>query len=168
MGHIHSCQAVGRETCRYSGSLLKYSLNSREINSEKTIPVITMSEKNDVKVELHKIEPLREVRHIKGALQDLIKNAVDTDDYIYATLTDEETQLDAMARMQEVYPHIMKLDYDNSSTRAIADSEEYFDTEGKSFDQLIADFFQLYHGQEPGEKDWELIEDVAREAGVIQ
>lgn len=168
MGHIHSCQAVGRETCRYSGSLLKYSLNSREINSEKTIPVITMGDKNDVKVELHKIEPLREVRHIKGALQDLIKNAVDTDDYIYATLTDEETQLDAMARMQEVYPHIMKLDYDNSSTRAIADSEEYFDTEGKSFDQLIEDFFQLYHGQEPGEKDWELIEDVAREAGVIQ
>ena len=168
MGHIHSSQPVGRETCRYSGSLLKYSLNTREINKDKTIPVVTMSEKGNVKVDLRKIKPLREVRHIKGTIRELLKNAVDTDDYIYATLTDEETQLDAMARMQEVYPHIMKLDYDNRATRAITESEEYFDTEGKSFDQMIADFFQIYHGQQPGENEWKLIEDVAREAGVIQ
>lgn len=168
MGHIHSCQAVGRETCRYSGSPLKYSLNKREINSEKTVPVITMGEKGNVKVELFSLKPRREVRHIKGNLQDLLKNAVDTDDYIYATLTDEETQFDAMARMQEVYPHIMKLDYDNQATRAITDFDENMETEGKSFRELVSDFFQLYHGVEPGEKEWEMIEEVAKEAGVIE
>lgn len=168
MGHIHSCQAVGRETCRYSGSLLKYSLNKREINSEKTVPVITMGEKGNVKVELFPLKPRREVRHIKGKLQELLKNAVDTDDYIYATLTDEDTQFDAMARMQEVYPHMMKLDYDNAATRAVADFNETIETEGKSFQELVADFFKLYHGVEPGEKEWEMIEEVAREAGVIE
>ena len=112
MGHIHRCQAVGRETCRYAGSPLKYSLNTRELNSQKMVPVITMLEKGNVKVELFPLKPLREIRRIRGELKSLLENAVDTEDYIYATLTDETVQLDAMSRMREIYPNIMKLDYD--------------------------------------------------------
>lgn len=166
MGHIHGSQAVGRETCRYSGSPLKYSLNQREINRDKTVPVITMGEKGDVNVELFPLKPLREVRHIKGRLQDLLNNAVDTEDYIYATLTDEETQFDAMARIQEVYPRIMKLDYDNARSRAVHDVDGAAETEDRSFQELMTDFFQLYHGTAPGEKEWDIIEAVAKEAGV--
>lgn len=168
MGHIHSGQAVGRETCRYSGSLLKYSLNEREINGKKTAPVITMGEKGDVKVELFPLVPRREVRHIRGNLQELLKNAVDTQDYIYATLTDEETQFDAMARMQEVYPNTMKLDYDNTSTRAVRDFAGAVETEGKSFHELVTDFFRLYHGVEPCMAEWKVIEEIATEAGVME
>lgn len=168
MGHIHGSQVVGRETCRYSGSLLKYSLNTREINNEKTIPVITFEEKGNVAIELISLKPRREIRHIKGNLKDLIENCVDCDDYIYATLTDEITQFDAMARMQEVYPNIMKLDYDNAETRALLEDDADYNTEGKSFDELIRDFFFIYHGKEPNEKEWELLMEVAREAGVIE
>lgn len=168
LGHIHGCQQIGRETCRYAGSPLKYSLNEREINSEKTVPVITLNAKGDIDVKLHHLKPLREVRHIKGTLTELMRNAVDTDDYIYATLTDEEVQLDAMSRIQEVYPNVMKLDYDNKATRHIAENESFAETEGKSFDQLVSDFFQTFHGYEPGEKEWKIIEEAAKEAGVIQ
>lgn len=167
MGHIHGCQAVGRETCRYAGSPLKYSLNEREINSEKTVPIITMGKKGDVKIALHPLKPRREIRHIRGKLQNLLQNATDTEDYIYATLTDEETQLDAMARLQEVYPYIMKLDYDHAASRAAGFTGEV-KTEGKSFTELVSEFFQIYHGTEPEEKDWRIIEEVAREAGVMQ
>ena len=167
MGHIHSPQAVGRETCRYSGSLLKYSLHQRELNSIKTVPVITMCKKGNVEIELIPLKPRREVRHIKGNLKTLIENAVDTDDYIYATLTDEETQFDAMARLREVYPNIMKMDYDNTSTRAIQESDTNIQTEGKSFEELVSDFYQLIHGTQPSKKEWELINEVAKEAGVI-
>ena len=168
MGHIHGSQAVGRETCRYSGSLLKYSLNAREINSVKSIPVITFEEKGNVAVELISLKPRREIRHIRGNLKELIEYGVDTDDYIYATLTDEITQFDALARMQEVYPNIMKLDYDNSETRALLEEDADYNTEGKSFDELIRDFFSIYHGKEPNDKEWELLMEVAREAGVIE
>lgn len=168
MGHIHGGQAVGRETCRYSGSLLKYSLHEREINREKTIPVITIEEKGNVAVELISLQPLRDVRRIRGRLKDLIQSAVDTEDYIHAVLTDEETQFDAMARLREVYPHIMKLEYDNESTRALHASEEYLQTEGKSFHELVSDFFRLYKGVEPNEKEWEVIEAAARDAEVIE
>lgn len=168
MGHIHSCQAVGRETCRYAGSPLKYSLSQREMNSEKTVPVITMGGKGNVKVELVPLKPLREVRRIKGELKHLIENAVDTEDYIYATLTDEAVQFDAMARLQEVYPNIMKLDYDNRATRALHESDDAAETEGKSFHELMLDFYQLMNGGEPDEEEWRIIEEVAREAGVIE
>lgn len=167
-GHIHNGQAVGRETCRYAGSPLKYSLNQREINREKTIPVITMTEKGNVKVEMFPLKPLREVRRIKGQLKDLVKNAVDTDDYIYATLTDETVQFDAMARLQEIYPNTMKLDYDNKATRALQESDVETDTEGKNFHELVFDFYKLMNGKEPGEKEWKIIEEAAREAGVIE
>lgn len=168
MGHIHGCQAVGRETCRYAGSPLKYSLNQREINSEKTVPVITMSEKGNVKVEKFPLKPLREVRRIKGKLKDLLENAVDTDDYIYATLTDETVQFDAMSRLQEVYPNTMKLDYDNEATRAIQEFDGAADTEGKSFRELVFDFYQLINGSEPSEEEWKIMQEVAKEAGVIE
>ena len=167
MGHIHGCQAVGRETCRYAGSPLKYSLNAKEINSMKTVPIITMEEKGNVNIELIFLKPRREIRHIKGKLKDLLENAVETDDYIYATLTDEETQFDAMARLQEVYPNTMKLDYDNSATRAVMDFDEVMDTESKSFHELVTDFYRLINGSEPDQEEWNIIEEAARESGVI-
>ena len=167
MGHIHGCQAVGRETCRYAGSPLKYSLNQKEIQSQKTVPVITMGEKGNVKVELLPLIPRREVRHMKGTLKDLLANAVDVEDYIYATLTDEAAQFDAMSRLQEVYPNVMKLDYDNTSTRAVQEEMDFADTEGKSFEELMTEFYEWMNGVSPSKEEWDILNEVAKEAGVI-
>lgn len=167
MGHIHGCQAVGRETCRYAGSPLKYSLNQKEIHSQKTVPVVSLGEKGSIEVELIPLIPRREVRHIRGELKDILSNAVDTEDYIYATLTDEQAQFDAMARLQETYPNIMKLDYDNVSTRALQENDVE-ETEGKTFEELIADFYQWMNGKEPSSEEWKILQEVAKEAGVIE
>ena len=167
MGHIHSGQMVGRETCRYSGTPLKYSIGDRDIKNEKTVPVITMAEKGNIQIELVPLKPLRNVRHIKGNLKDLISHAEDTEDFVYATLTDEETQHDAMARIQEVYPRTVRLDYDNKKTRALVSGETDFEAEGKSFDELMSDFYKLINGTEPSEEEWKILREVAEEAGVF-
>ena len=168
MGHIHSAQAVGRETIRYAGSPLKYSLSEREIRKDKTVPVVTLKEKGNVEVEIVPLKPLREVRHIRGKLEELLENATDCDDYIYVTLTDEESQYDAMSRMQEVYPHTMKLDYDNRQTRALQEEEGEAANEDRSFHELMSDFYKLIKGGEPTEEEWKLLEEVAKEAGVME
>ena len=168
MGHIHSAQAVGRETVRYAGSPLKYSVSEREIRQTKTVPIVTLKEKGEVEVELVPLKPLREVRHIKGKLNELLENATDRNDYIYATLTDEESQYDAMARIQEVYPHTMKLDYDNRQTRALQEGEGETASEERSFHELMSDFYKLIKGGEPTQEEWEILEEVAREAGVME
>ena len=166
MGHIHSCQAVGRESCRYAGSPLKYSLNQREINSQKTVPLVTFEEKGTIKIELLPLLPKREVRHLRGTLKDLLSNAVDTEDYIYATLTDETVQFDAMARLQEVYPNVMKMDYDNAATRSMQEERYVSDTEGKSFEELLSEFYEWMNGSKATEEEWEILMEVAKEAGV--
>lgn len=168
MGHIHSCQAVGKETVRYSGSPLKYSLNEREIHSTKTVPVVTLKEKGKVQIETVPLHPLREIRHLKGHLNDLISHAEDQEDYIYVTLTDEEPFYDAMARIQEIYPNTMKLDYDNSMTRAIQNDEDEHRTEDKSFHELMQEFYNMINGKDPSMEEWDILEETAREAGVIE
>ena len=142
-------------------------MNQKEIHSQKTVPVVSLGEKGSIEVELIPLIPRREVRHIRGELKDILSNAVDTEDYIYATLTDEQAQFDAMARLQETYPNIMKLDYDNVSTRALQENDVE-ETEGKSFEELITDFYQWMNGKEPSSEEWKILQEVAKEAGVIE
>ena len=166
MGHIHSAQCVGRDTCRYSGSPLKYSIGERDIKDEKTVPVITLNEKGNTEIELIPLKPLHNVRHIKGKLAELIAHAEDREDFVYATLTDEDNQHEAMARLQEVYPRTVKLDYDNARTRALHEDGMDLEVEGKSFDELITDFYKMINGTDISEEEMDILMDVAEEAGV--
>lgn len=167
LGHIHSPQKVGREEIRYAGSPLKYSLS--EANNGKSIPLITVSEKERVKIELIPLKPLRDVRHIKGTLKELLdkKNVKEPADFIYATLTDEDIINDAMGIFQQVYPNTVRIDYDNSHTRQIEQIDISGIAENKSFPELIGDFYRLMYGCEITEEEMDVMRTAAREAGVI-
>jgi exonuclease SbcD len=167
LGHIHSPQYVGREEVRYSGSPLKYSLS--EVNSEKSVPVITVNGKRNVKTELIPIKPMRNVRHLKGKIKDLLdKGCVEnTEDFIYATLTDEEIISDAMGIFQQVYPNTVKIDYDNSHTREIDQVDISKIAENRSFADLISDFYRQVYGCEISKEEMEVMRTVAREVGVL-
>lgn len=166
LGHIHSPQRIGRETCRYSGSPLKYSLH--EIGNDKSVPLVTMGEKGDVNIELIPLHPIRDMRHIKGKIDDLLskENVVDPDDYMYVTLTDEDTVWEAMARVQQVYPNAMRLDYCNSHTAAVQDFDFSDVTGGRTFEDIIRDFYALQRGGEPTEEEWKILRKTAEEAGI--
>ena len=167
LGHIHSPQKIGRETVRYSGSPLKYSLS--EVANDKSIPVITLEEKGKTSVELISLKPMRDVRHIKGKLQQLLKaeNVTDTEDFIYATLTDEDIVNDAMGIFQQIYPNTVKIDYDNSHTKAIDQVDISKMAENRSFEELIEDFYSKIYGCEISEEEMKIMRMVAREAGVM-
>ncbi len=166
LGHIHSPQRVGREEVRYSGSPLKYSLS--EVNNEKSVPLIDITG-NDVKIELLPLKPLRDLRHIKGKLKDLLatENVTDVDDYIYATLTDEDIVNDAMGIFQQVYPNTVRIDYDNSHTREVEQVDISRIAQNRSFTELISDFYMQIYGIEITEEELEVMRMAAREAGVI-
>ena len=53
-------------------------------------------------------------------------------------------------------------------SKALQETEGVTDTDGKSFYELVSDFFQLINGNEPDEADWKILEEVAKEAGVIE
>lgn len=167
LGHIHSPQQVGRKEVRYSGSPLKYSLS--EVNREKSVTLITVKGKGDVDIELLPLKPMRNVRHLKGKLHDLLdkSNVTDPNDYIYATLTDEDIISDAMNIFRTVYPNTVKIDYDNSHTREVEQVDISKIAENRSFDDLISDFYRQIYGSEISDDEMDVMREVAREAGVL-
>ena len=166
LGHIHSPQRMGRETVRYSGSPLKYSLS--EINNIKSVPIITMGEKGEVAVECIELKPKREMRHIKGPLNHILEkqNVMDTDDYIYITLTDDDIVADALGILRQYYPNIMKLDFDNKHTREIEQIDIAKVTSEKSFAELFDDFYTMMYGCEISDEEMAIMNEIAGEVGV--
>ena len=167
LGHIHSPQSVGRKEVRYSGSPLKYSLS--EVGNDKSVPVITLGEKGDVDIELVKLRPMRDMRHLKGPIEKLLdrENITSPEDFIYATLTNEDIIDDAMGILQQVYPNTVKIDYDNSRTREIDRIDIANIAEQKSFDELIGDFYRKMYGCDISEEEMQVMKEAAKEAGVI-
>ncbi len=167
LGHIHSPQRVGRDAVRYSGSPLKYSLS--EVKNEKSVPLITVSAENSVKIELIPLKPMRDMRHIKGTMKELLdkKNVKAPEDFIYATLTEEDIVDDAMGVFQQIYPNTVRIDYDNSHTREMDQVDLSKIAENRSFPELIGDFYRLMYGCEITEEEMDVMRTAAREAGVI-
>lgn len=118
LGHLHRPQKVGRETIRYSGSILKYSFS--ESNDTKSCVIINT---DDFSYTLEPLIPLRDMVEIKGYYKDIVsKNYYDNlnlDNYYHITLLDEEDVYDALNKLRVVYKNIMKLDYDNKRSRSV-------------------------------------------------
>ncbi len=149
LGHIHGPQNVGKNTVRYCGTPLKYSFS--EISHKKSVTVVEMKEKGNVKVSTVELNPKLDMREIKGTYEELTfkKNYenTNTEDYLHIILTDEEDVADAVAKLRCVYPNLMKLDYDNTRTRnsfALTQAEE---TEKKSDTELLSEFFEKQNGK---------------------
>ncbi len=148
LGHIHSPQRVGRDGIRYAGSPLKYSLN--EASNEKSVPIISISGSDMIKIDLLPLKPLRDLRHIRGKMVDLLdqKPLNASEDFIYVTLTDEDLIDDAMGRFQQIYPNTVRIDYDNSHTREVEMVDISRIADRKSFTDLIGDFYRMMYGCE--------------------
>lgn len=82
---------------------------------------MTVGEKGSVTVEKIPLTPLHDMREIRGPIDRLLapENVAmgDPEDYLHVTLTDTAV-MDAAARVRQVYPNLMKLDFDNAMTRS--------------------------------------------------
>lgn len=146
LGHLHRPQPVGRETIRYCGTPLKYSFS--EADHEKSVTVVELREKGDVSVRTVKLEPLRELRHLKGTYDEFTSRSFYIDktyraEYLHITLTDEEDVPDAIGKLRSIYPYIMRLDYDNTRTAMNQTIDGAEAVEQKSPMELFSELFEL-------------------------
>ena len=114
-GHLHAPQKAGSDCMRYSGSMLKYSLS--ESTQKKSVCVVELREKGDVSFEQVTILPMRDVRLIKGYLDEIIESnrmaGESFDDFIFADLFDEHI-FDGMSRLRGVFPNAIGLRFKQS------------------------------------------------------
>ncbi len=168
LGHIHGPQAVGRETCRYAGSPLKYSRS--EVWNAKSVPIITFgAAKGDVTVELRPLAPRRDLRVIRGPLEELLNagKAEASEDYFFAELTDADRAPNAMDRLRARYPNMMGLEYVNRHRQSPAQRQ----TGGRpaqSFEDIIRGFFRVVAKRELSDEEMKELTAAAREGGVIE
>ena len=196
LGHVHRPQRVGRDTVRYSGSVLKYSFSEARYPKSAVLVELGPKQVDDevsacVNFELVPLVPLHDMREFRMALADLLAlghsgetsdvtnddadgqnvaasgtDVVVTDtatdatrfDYLHITLTDEHPQLDAMARVREVFPNAMTLDYENASILAArAHVREAVDPDELDTIQLFERFFEEQIGKPLDEEQHDIV-----------
>lgn len=162
LGHIHSPQHVGRETVRYCGTPLKYSFS--EAGQEKSVTVVELGGKGQVKIRTVPLRPLRDMRQIRGTYLELTAlcsyKDTDTKDYIQAVLTDEEDVPDGLKKLRVIYPNLMRLEYDNQRTRVSQEILGACGVEKKSELELFEEFYELQNNQPFSGKQREFVEQL--------
>ena len=166
MGHVHGPQKLIRDVVRYAGSPLKYSFS--EVNHRKSVPIIELKEKGNIDIELVSLAPLRDMRIIKGNLEELLskdysKN-INTDDYISAVITDEDYVMDAIGKLRSVYKNILRLEYDNKRTSSYTNIDSNIqEVENISEIDLFSDFYKMQNNIEIDDNKKKIMLDIIEE-----
>lgn len=109
LGHLHGRQKIGREEMKYSGSILKYSFS--EVKQKKGVYILDINNKDAINIDFKCLKPVRDLRVIKGNIEDLIEEARELEegkeDYIQAILTDDGELINPMEKLRAIYPNTM-------------------------------------------------------------
>lgn len=162
LGHLHGAQQAGRETVRYAGTLLKYSFS--EVKHKKSVTVVELREKGQIKLYTRPIIPLHEMREICGSYAEVTCKAnyenTDTKDYVHITLTDEEDVFDAVGKLRVIYPNLLKLDYDNARTKQNQNISASESENEKDPLTLADELFVLQNNKPMSDKQREYMQDL--------
>lgn len=164
LGHIHKPQKIGAGEIYYAGTPLKYSFS--ETQQEKSV-VITEIGKEEMNVRRVPLKPLRDMRKIKGSMEELMKPEVvslaDSDDYIQATLTDKEELIDPIGTLRSVYPNIMQIVLEKNEQKSGETGQRAAQISQKSTLELFEEFFELLRGEKMDEARREEVREALEE-----
>lgn len=164
LGHIHRPQKV-TDKIRYSGSILKYSAS--EAGSEKSVPIIDMGEKGNIRISFCPLVPLRDMVEIKGEYDTLMSSEyykdINRDNYIVAKLTDKLPVPDAFAKLRSVYNNIMSISYTCQEAAAAETASEEPLSVSTDPVELVKQFYQEMYGDEMDGEREKIITDILEE-----
>ena len=107
LGHIHKPMKVGSEYYRYCGTPLACSVS--EAGQQKGIVVVEMQEKGSILTDVIPLEPLHQVRVVKGELEEVLKQSCN--DYVTVILTDKVdlNVIDMQDRIRNAFPNLLEI-----------------------------------------------------------
>ncbi|MCQ2398803.1 MAG: exonuclease SbcCD subunit D [Sphaerochaetaceae bacterium] len=173
LGHIHGPQNVkGSEKIRYCGTPLKYSFS--EVRHEKSVSVVEMCKKGELKVRTVPLVPLHDMKEIKGTYEYFMNNQnkdynTVKDDFLHIILTDEDEILNAKRYLTEKYCNLLLLDYDNTRTRNYQTITTDDAVSTKTPLELFGELYEKQNGTSMNEDQTKYMEKLIKdiwEAGV--
>ncbi len=107
LGHIHKPMKVGSEWIRYCGTPLACSVS--EAGQQKGVIQVDLGPKGERKTEILPLHPLRQVRVIKGELEEVLTQACE--DYVSVVLTDKAdgNVFDMQERLRVAFPNLLEI-----------------------------------------------------------
>ena len=111
LGHIHKPMKVGSEFYRYCGTPLACSVS--EAGQKKGVIEVELGEKGDVRTGVLPLVPLREVKMVKGTLEEVLQQACS--DYVTVVLTDlvDLNVMDMQDRIRNAFPYLLEIRREN-------------------------------------------------------
>lgn len=150
LGHLHGSQSVGRESLRYSGSLLKYSFSEK--NHRKGALKVKLGQKGQIEIEKKEFAFLHDLREIKGNFDELMKEDY-SEDYMRILLMDERMPIDAIGSLRTRFPNIMQLSMEKGLGLKTEDLSLQKGVEDKGFLELFEDFYRMHSGKDGMEQE---------------
>lgn len=107
LGHIHKPMKVGSEWIRYCGTPIACSVS--EAGQQKGVIQVDLGPKGVRKTEVLPLHPLRQVRVIKGELEEVL--AQTCEDYVSVVLTDQAdgNVFDVQERLRVAFPNLLEI-----------------------------------------------------------
>ena len=107
LGHIHKPMKAGSEFIRYCGTPLACSVS--EAGQKKGIIMVELGDKGDRKTTVLPLEPLRQVRVIRGELEEVLEQACG--DYVTVILADKADLdvFDMQDKIRSAFPNLLEI-----------------------------------------------------------
>jgi len=124
--------------------------------------LVELPAKGKVRTEPLPFTPRRDLRRLRGAFEDLLREPVgNREDYLFIELTDEGPVLDAMARLRRNYPNILGI-LQSGQERASEDAQQLRpDPRSLDPESLFQAFIKESTGQNLSEAELVVFREVA-------
>lgn len=162
LGHLHRTQKVGSDKIRYSGSLLKYSFS--EESYQKSITMIDLDETGAIKCGLLPLNPKRDLKTLKGTLEEVLAMP-SCEDYLRVVLLDQGELIEPMAKLRQNYPNVMILELEHNHLEFKGSDLTKEARKEKTPEQLFNDFYLHHKGENLSDKAEQSIKKIMEEVG---
>lgn len=163
LGHLHAPQKVGKETIRYSGSLMRYSFD--EVKQKKSITIV---DTENMSMSFHELHPSQNLEKYSGTFQqfmdpDYIKKK---DDFLAFELEDDHLIPHAIDQLRVLYPHLLQLTYSYYIKQQGQMIQHSFQAlEKLDTMTLFSKFYQDMKNQKLNDQQKQLVKDLLEKVG---
>ena len=164
LGHIHKPQNLA-ENVRYCGTPLKYSLSEKD--QKKSVTIVELGKKGEVKVSERELKPLRDLRLIEGTFAEIAEDFKTTklnkNDFVSVVLRDEVEIPEIMTKLRNMYPNTFGFKYENSRTKNSKDVNELAAAARQSPLENFEKFYEYRSGLPLTDEERRIVSDLINE-----
>lgn len=153
LGHLHTPQAVGSPTLRYSGTPLPYSFSE---TAAKSIALVDMSLTGECTVSTIPVPVGRAAITLTGRIDELLDGDATEEQatsWVRAILTDPGVVLDAKRRLQGKFPFVVEVELRPEGAVEGPDGMPVADVRRVTAEQAVATFWEEAQGAPPSDAE---------------